>query len=173
MLASLRQHQVLYRKLDVDHATRAVLDVKVAGPHGVGRAHPLAHGHNFLLQVSRLPRRADDSLAHRIKALPQVVATQNTAGPCHGLVFPGPGGVAATLLLVVGVSIKGGNQQAGIAVGSQSRVDLVQVAFAGLDRQPGDQLAYQGGIDLAGPFVVVCVDEHDVEVTAIAQFLAA
>ena len=86
---------------------------------------------------------------------------------------PGPGGVAAALLLVVGVGVEGGDEQAGVAVGPQVGVDLVQIAFAGLDREPVDELAHQGGIDFGGALVFVLVDKDDVEVAAVAEFLAA
>jgi hypothetical protein len=97
---------------------------------------------------------------------------QHEAGARHGLVFPGPGRVAATVLLVVGVGVKGGDQQTRAAVGSQRGVDLEQVALGGLGGQPVDQLAHKGGIGLGGGLVGVFVDEDDVQVAAVAQLFA-
>ena len=87
--------------------------------------------------------------------------------------FPGPGGVRAALLLVVGVGAQGGYQEAGVAVRAQRGVDLVEVAFAGFDGQPVDQLAHQGAVDFARALVLVVVDKHNVQVAAVAQFFAA
>ncbi len=44
----VRQHQVLHGKFDIDHAARAVLDLKHAGGHRVGCAHALAHGDDLV-----------------------------------------------------------------------------------------------------------------------------
>jgi hypothetical protein len=115
----------------------------------VGGAHALAHGDD-LAQRCGVARRGDHGFAHRIEAGGQVVAAQHEAGARHGLVFPGPGGVAAALLLVVGIGLEAGHQQARVAVGAQRGVDLEQIAFAGLDGQPVDQLAHEGGVDLGG-----------------------
>ena len=117
--------------------------------------------------------RDDHGGADGVKACTQWFATQHEPRARHGLVFPGPRCVAATLLLVVGVGFKAGDQHARIAVGPQGGVDLVQVAFSGLHGQPVDQFAHQGGVDLTGTFIIVLVDEHNVEVTAVPQFLAA
>ncbi|OIQ66357.1 hypothetical protein GALL_520740 [mine drainage metagenome] len=98
---------------------------------------------------------------------------EHAAGPGDGLVFPGPGGIAAALLLVVGIRRKAGNEQAGIAVGAQCRVNFIQIALAGLDREPVDELAHQIGIHLGGAFVIVVKDKYKVQVAAVTQFLAA
>jgi hypothetical protein len=171
--ARLRQHQELHDKFGVNHAAGAELDVEFVGLDRVCAGHAVAHGGNFGTQAVRIAWRADHRLAHRIKAFVQGRITEHTARPCHGLVFPGPGGVGTALLLVVGVGGKAGDQQAGIAVGAQRRVNFIQVAFAGLDSQPVDELAHQRGIDLRRVFVVVVKDKHDVQIAAVAQFLAA
>ena len=151
----------------------ALLDVKLFALDRVGGAHLVAHADDFSLQGLGVARRRDDGFADGVKALLERVVAQHKTGARHGLVFPGPGGVRAALLLVVGVSVKRGDQQAGVAVRAQRGVDLVQVAFAGFDGQPVDQLAHQVGIDLGCAFVVVGVDKHDVQVAAVAEFLAA
>ena len=110
-----------------------------------------------------------DGLAHRIEARGQLRRTEHAARARDGLVLPGPGGVAAALLLIVGIGVEGRDQQARVAVRAQRGVDLVQVTLAGLDGQPVDQLAHEGRIDLLRALVVVLVDEHDVEVAAVAE----
>jgi len=192
-----RQHQKLHRKFGIDHAARRVLDVELfcmwrrtdranrdgfrgyaggrnAGISGWMRGADLfAHGDDFVLQRGDIARRHDDAAANGFKALAQQVVAQHETRPRHGLVFPGPGGVAAALLLVVGISRKTGHQQAGISVRPQGGVDLVQIALAGLYRQPVDQLAHKSGIHLGRALMIVFVNEHDVQVTAVAQLFAA
>ncbi|KAF5288817.1 hypothetical protein FQR65_LT20891 [Abscondita terminalis] len=91
-------------------------------------------------------------------------ASSAPAGPC---------GIAAALLLVVGVRGEAGHQKARVAIGPQRRVYFEQVAFAGLDHQPVDELAHEGRIDLGGTLVLVVEHEDDVQVAAVAQLLAA
>ena len=136
-------------------------------------AHLLAHGHNLGAQRGQLARCGDDSAAHLVKTRGQRCVTQHAAGSRHGLVFPGPGGVAAALLLVVGVSRKADDQQARAAIGPQGGVDLKQITFAGLYSEPVDDLAHQRGIDLAGLLVLVFVNKHNVQVAAVTQLFAA
>ena len=44
----VRQHQILHGKFAIDHAARAVLEIKKTGGHFVRGLHALAHGLNFL-----------------------------------------------------------------------------------------------------------------------------
>ena len=83
--------------------------------------------------------------------------------------FPGPRSVAAPLLLVVGVSVKAGDQQAGVAIRTQRGVNFVQVAFPGLDGEPIDQLAHQMGVGLCGPIIGILKYKYDIQVAAISQ----
>ena len=184
MPRGLGQHQVLHRKFGVHHAACAVFDVKAVGLGrccGLARlafdrvrsAHLLAHGDDLGAQRRQLARRGDDGAAHLVKTRGQRCITQHAAGACHGLVLPGPGGVAAALLLVVGIGRKADDQQTRAAIGPQGGVDLKQITFAGLDREPVDDLADQGRINLAGLLVLVFVNKHNVEVTAVTQLFAA
>jgi len=171
--ARLRQHQELHGELGVHHAALAVLDVEAAGRHRVCGAHALAHADDFLRQRGRVAFGGDDGAAHGVEALAQRAAAEHEARTRHGLVLPGPGGVAAAPLLVVGEGLEAGHQQARIAVRAELGVDFEQVAFAGFHRQPVDELAHEGGVDLGGALVLVVEDEDDVEVAAVAQLLAA
>ena len=91
--------------------------------------------------------------------------------------LPGPGGVAAPAHLVALKAGDGSDQQARIAVGPQRGVDVKQLTGGGAQRQPGDELAHKVAVDLLGPvrvgFVGVVVQKHQVQVTAVAQLLAA
>ncbi len=136
-------------------------------------AQALAHGGDLAGQAGPVARRGDDGLAYGVKALTQARRAQHEAGARHGLVLPGPGGVAAALLLVVGIGLEAGHQQAGVAVRAQLGVDLEQVALARLHGQPVDELAHEGGVDLGGAVVVVVENEDDVQVAAVAQLFAA
>ena len=186
MPGRLGQYQVLDHELHVDHAAGAVLEVEQLAAHGVGGAHALAHGNDFGAQRRCVARSGDDRLAHGVEALAQlhvrgrlargwreVGTAEHEARARHGLVFPGPGGIAAALLLVVGVGVEAGHQQARVAVGTQRGVDLEQVSLAGLDGEPVDELAHEGRVCLGRALVVIVEDEDDVQVAAIAQFLAA
>ena len=102
----------------------------------------------------------------------RVQIPQNKACPSDCLVLPGPGRVAATLLLVAGIGLKAGDQQAGVPVGAQGGVNFKQIAFAGFHGQPVDQLAHQCGINLRGLFMGVFINKNQVQVAAIAEFLA-
>ena len=152
----------------------------------MGGTHALAHGFDFAAQGQRITRRGDDGFAHGVKTLVQVqigdrlarqrrevAAAQHKAGAGHGLMFPGPCRVAAALLLVVGIGLETADQQAGVAVGAQGGVDLEEVALAGLDGQPVDELAHIGGIDLGGALIFVVKDENNVQIAAVAQLFAA
>ena len=170
---------MLDREFNVHHATHAVFDVKHASACGVGLANLLAHGADFLRQGGCIAFGGDDSFAHRIEALTQGVGfgargrVKHAAGPCHGLVLPSPGGVAAALLLVVGERAKAADQHPRVAVGPQRGVDFKQVAFTRFDRQPVDELAHKGRVDFTGVVVFVVEHKHNVQVAAIAQFFAA
>ena len=146
MLAAVRQDQVLHGKLNIDHAARAVFDVKLAHAHRMTGPHLCAHAAYLLAQTRCGPLGADDGFAHCIKAAVKRGITQNTAGARHGLVLPGPGGVAATLLLVVGVGLKAGDQQTRASVWAQGGVDLVQITLTSLHGEPVDKLANQSAV---------------------------
>ena len=100
--------------------------------------------------------------------------------PREGLVFPGPGGVAAAPDLVAVEGRDRGHEQARVAVGPQRGVDVEQLARTRAQREPGDEFAHEGAINFLQPLLVVLVlfeavvvQEDHVQVAAIAQFLAA
>ena len=129
--AGLGQHQELHRELGIDHAARAVLDVETVGLDRMRGAHLLAHRDDLGLAAPSTSRGAVMTASRtRVEALRRsAVLAQHEARPRHGLVLPGPGGVAAAPLLVVVVGLEGGDQQARAAVGAQRGVDLEQVAL--------------------------------------------
>ena len=108
----MRQHQVLHGELCVHHAARAVLHVKMACLQRVGCPHPFAHHAYFRSERRFVARCRDNGQANGLKPLAHGICAQHQAGPCHRLVFPGPGGVAAPLFLVDCEGVKMGNQQA-------------------------------------------------------------
>ena len=168
----VQKHQILHDKLRIHHAAGAVFDVKALGLDRMGLAHPLPHGHDFGLQKNGVSRCADHGQTHGVKTGGQAGPAHDATGPRHGLVLPGPRGVAAALLLVVGIRLEAGDQQARAAVGAQGGVDFVHIAFRGLEGQPVDHFAHMAGIHLLGVFGVVIVDEHDVQITAITELFA-
>ncbi|MCY1552418.1 hypothetical protein D9M68_888120 [compost metagenome] len=89
-----------------------MLHIEPGAAHRVRLAHLLAHGHDLARQRIAVAQRGDHVFAHRIEAPGQRHAAEHKARARHGLVFPGPGGVAAALLLVVGVGLEAGDQQA-------------------------------------------------------------
>ena len=167
------QHQKLHGEFDIDHAAGAVLDIKNLRFGFVAGAHAFAHGMDLFAQGGLVAWAGDDACAHCLKAYLQGAVAQDAARPCHGLVFPGPSGVGAALLLVIGVGGKAADQQAGVAVRPQGGVDLVQIAFAGFDREPVDDFAHQHGVDLARVVVHIVVHKDQVQVAAVAQLFAA
>ncbi len=87
--------------------------------------------------------------------------------------LPGPGSVAASLKLIALERRHRGHQQPRITVRAQCGVDLVEHAESRLQRQPGQDLAHEGAVDLGSPIVIIVVDEDQIEIAAVAQFLAA
>ena len=122
-------------------------------------------------------RRGQHRAAGGFEAFGQTRVAGAPARPGEGLVFPGPGGVAAAATLVFVEGGGRGHQQAGAAVGAQRGVDLEQLPRGGAQGQPGDQLAHEGGIDLLRAVGVglgiVVVEEDHVQVAAVAQLQPA
>ena len=133
----------------------------------------VAHGRDLLLQGLGVSFGIDDRGTNVIEPRLQGRRAQAEPRPRHGLVFPCPCGVVTALVLIIGIGLKGGDQQARVAVWAQGRVDFVQITFAGFDREPVDQFAHIGCIDFTGTFVRVFIHKHDVKVAAIAQLFAA
>jgi hypothetical protein len=148
-------------------------------PAGTGRAraHLLAHGAHLARAARR--RRAAVSTARRVasKRGRHAGAAGGEARARQRLVFPGPRGVAAAAALVGLEAGHRRHQQPRVAVGPQGGVDVEQLAGRRAQRQPGDELAHEGAIDLLRAVLVglvaVVVEEDDVEVAAVAQLLAA
>ena len=157
----------------------AVLDVEAAGRHRARGAHLLAHGADLFAQRLRVARRREHGAPRGLEARRDGRRAGGKARPRQRLVLPGPGGVAAAAGLVGLEGGDGGHEQARIAVGPQRGVDVEQLAGRGAQRQPGDELAHEGRVDLLGTLLLVfggvgvVVDEDDVEVAAVAQLLAA
>ena len=86
--------------------------------------------------------------------------------------FPQPSSIGAALALVVGKRLPRTHQQTGVAIGPQCRVNFVDIAFAGFDGQPLNQLARKPRVDLPRLGVLVLVDKNDIEVAAVAQLFA-
>ena len=150
-----------------------MLHIKPVSFDGVRCPNLVAHGDDFIVQQHRVSRCGDHALPDPLEALAQSFFSHDKTRACHGLVLPGPCGVAAALLLVVGIGLKTGNQQPGVAVGPQGGVDLEKVALAGFDGQPGDQFAHKGGVNLRRLLMLVFVNEHNVQIAAVAELLAA
>ena len=108
--ARIGQHQKLHDKFGVHHPACAVLDVEPVGLDDFGAGHAFAHGDDLDTQLGDVTLSGQHGGAHRVKALVKIGVAQHAARPGDGLVFPGPGGVGAALLLVVGVRRKTGNQ---------------------------------------------------------------
>ncbi len=111
VVCRLREHQVLHGKLRIHHAARTVFHIELPVARGVRCAHTLAHGHDFLTQGGRVAFGGDNGLPHGIEARLQGLAAHHKTRACHGLVLPGPRGVAAPALLVVGVGLEARDQQ--------------------------------------------------------------
>jgi len=115
------------------------------------------HGHNFGAQQVWVACGSDDRVANGFKTLLQGAVSQYATCPCDGLMLPRPGGVRAALLLVIGIRRKAGNQQSGVAIGSQCGVNFVQIALASFDSQPVDEFAHQSAISLVGTFIIIVI----------------
>ncbi len=103
------QHQVLDRELRVHHAARALcFQVEAAGFHRARRRALLVQRmatmtSRFNAAVSRGAADHGSRAPPRTSRAPSVSSASTKTGPGHRLVFPGPGRVAAALLLVVPV----------------------------------------------------------------------
>ena len=111
-------------------------------------------------------------MAYLVKLGRQTGQAHDKASAGHGLVLPCPSGIAATLLLVIGIRLKLRDQHARTAIGAQGSIDLIQVTLASFDGHPIDELSHIVGIDFLSTFIGVFVHKHDVQIAAIAQFLA-
>ena len=175
-VGAVAEDERLHRELDVDHAAGAVLDVEAAGPDRMRGAHLLAHRPHFVEQRLQVARRGEHGAAHRLEARRQPLDAGAPARARQRLVLPGPRRVAAAAGLVVLERRHRRDQQAGVAVRPERRVDVEQLAGGGAHRQPGDELADEGAVDLGrlvGLGLGIVVDEDDVEVAAVAELLAA
>ena len=149
-----------------------MFDIKHAVLDRMRRPNLVAHGRYFGRQAMRIAWGFNHRFADGVKTLAQVVVAQHESCAGHGLVLPCPRGVAAALLLVVGIGGKRGDQHPRVAVGPQCGVNLIQITLARLDGQTVDQLSHQRGVDLAGTLVLIFIDENDVQIAAITQLLA-
>ena len=160
-----------------------MLDVKQVGWHRARLAHLFAHAAHLLAQRGVVARGGQNSAACGLKVGCHAGHAGRKAGPCQRLVFPGPSGVATAPHLVTVKGRHRGDQQTRAAVGPQRGVDVKQLTGRCAQRQPGDDLADKGAVDLlrallvvvagCGVAVAVVVQEHHVQVAAVAQFLAA
>ncbi len=154
-----------------------MLDVEPACRHRPRRAHLFAHAADLAEQRVGVAFGGQHRSPGGFETFCQRGRTGDETGPRQGLVFPGPRRVAAAAGLVLLEGADRRDQQTRVAVRAQRGVDVEQLAGGGAQRQPGDQLADEGCVDLlrllgvAGRAIVV--EEDDVEVAAVAEFLAA
>ena len=164
------EHQELDGELDVDHASRIVLEVEAVARRRMSVAHPEAHLHHVPRQPGRIARQSQDRLAFGLERLADRRVPGDEAGARQRLVLPGPG----LRVLVLPEARERGHHQPGRAVGSQPQVGVVELTRAGRAGQPGDDALRQARVALGSRVVArVVVDENDIEVRGVAQFLAA
>ena len=173
MHCGLRKHQELHCKFGVNHSARAVLDIEQPAFHRPCRTDFFTHRHNLTFQQIRVARCSNDAGPNSLELLAHWLGAQHKAGARHGLVLPGPSRIATAPLLVIGVGGEAGDQQTRVAVRAQRGVNLKQIALAGFNGQPVDELAHQSCVHLGGLLMVVLVYKNNVQVAAVAQFFAA
>ncbi|CAM5204190.1 hypothetical protein CDEF62S_04319 [Castellaniella defragrans] len=128
-----------------------------------------AHGADFLPQVGGVARQQQDAFADGLEARTDFGVARHEACAGEGLVFPGPG----LRHLVMFEGCDGDRQQARVAVGAQPQVDLVQPSRGGQSREPGRHPAPQFRVAFARVLIRVVVQEHQIQVGGVAEFLAA
>ncbi len=150
-----------------------MLDVEQAAGVAVAVGHFLPHGEDFSAQRVRIAPGGEHGGADGLEARADGQIARAAARPGERLMFPGPRGVAAAAALVAVEGLDAGDQQPGIAVGAQPGIDFEQTACGGVRGEPPHQLAGEGGVDFLRPVRAVVVEKDDVEIAAVAQFLAA
>ena len=126
------EHEVLDQKLDVADATAPVLEIEMLCVAAIKLgAHFLTHRNDVGPELVT-PHALDKGLAPDTLELGRYRRTaRDRAGAQQRLVLPGP----CVFVLVAFKRIGIGNQQAFMAIGSESRIDFVQLSGAGLHRQ--------------------------------------
>ena len=121
----IAQHQVLRDKLNIGNPALISFDIKaIAMFVAKVRAHFLTHFPPFGLQRTAFARGRHDRLADRIELRFELRIAVHHAGAHQRLMLPRPGFV----LLIVGKSLRGGNQHACRAGRAQTRIHFIQNA---------------------------------------------
>ena len=167
------QDQKLHHEFSINHAPHTVLKVKRIGSGGVGCAHFVAHGNHLAGQGLRVSGGTQNLATHGFKRLTQALIAHTKPRPRHRLVLPNPSGIGAALTLVIGKRFPRSHQQASTAIGAQGSVDFIHITLTGFDGEPLNELAGKSRVNLPCLRVIILVDKDDIEVAAVAQFLAA
>ena len=180
------QHGILAEEFDVHHATRIVFQVEGAlGAHGIGRSlaaqmvtHLVAHVDHVAAQGVLGTFDAQNRTTQRLEARGQCVTARHYSSSHQRLVLPGPG----ILTLIVGESLQRGHQQASVTRRPQPHIHLVKAARRRDGRQQVNDALPQAskkdrGVQRAraigGALAVAVVQEHQIEIRAVAQLDAA
>ncbi len=171
----MQQHPVLHGEFDIDHAAAIVLQVEQRRMVRMPRLDALAHLDDFLRERRGLARRGQHLFADLLEFRADFGVARAVARTAQRLMLPHPrriGGIAFAQLITA-KCVQIGDEQTRLAVRPQPQVDIEQGARAGRRRQPGDEAAGVGGVDVGGGIVRIVVEEDDVEVGRVTELLAA
>ena len=121
----VEQHQILGNELNIGNPALVGFDIKAIAVFITQvRAHFLAHLAHFRLQRTALARGGHHILTDGIELRFELRIAIHHAGAHQRLMLPRPGFV----LLIVGKSLRGGNQHACRAGRAQTRIHFIQNA---------------------------------------------
>ena len=163
----IRQNQVLHDEFHVHHAAAGVFHIAVFGR--VGGEHFFAHGDDFLGERGQVARLGEDFGADGVEGLADFFKTCDKAGTGERLVLPSPGAFA----LVFFKSGHRAGEKAGIAVGAQAQIDIVERTGTGSGGEPAGEAAGEAAVNIGGVGVWVFIHIHQIEVGGVAELFAA
>ena len=175
----IAQHQVLQQELQVDQATRALLQVEACDVAAIELgAHAGPHLHHLVAQHAALARTRQRRRADVLERLQQRGVAGHAARAHQRLVFPCP----RALALVLAEAGQRRDQQTLGAIRAQAHVHVVQPARRGYRAEQRDDLLRQPRIPATGFHRACavglrprrCIEQEDeVQVRPEAEFLAA
>jgi len=167
--AGVAEHQILDDEFDVDQPAVVMFQVEQFALARVGIDHFLPHRQYFALEFGEVAGLAQDLDADFLESRADIAVAGGEARPGERLMLPHPG----SLELILAEGVKRADEQAGIAVGTQPQVGLEQQAGRRLAGKPGVEPRGEARIVFRSKQIRIVVEENQVEIGGIAEFLAA
>ena len=169
MPVRVREHQELDDELEIDHAAGVVLEVEKAAPVRVRGVHLFAHREDFAGELAGIARAGEDPDADRFERFADLRVPRAVARAGEGLVLPGPG----RFLLIFREGLDRRDEQPRLARGTQAQVGVEERARSGARGEPVVHALREARVVLGRALVRVVVEENEVEVGGVPEFLAA